>query len=180
VDIKEAEEKMKKAIEATRNNFNSIRTGRASTSLLDRVIVDYYGVPTALKSLANISTPDSTTLYIQPYDRSAYKSIEKALSESDLGLTPNNDGGSIRLNIPPLTQERRKALVKNVQGLAEEGRVAMRNIRRDAIDALRKSKTASEDQTRDFQAAIQKLTDKYIEQVESLTKAKEKEILGMD
>jgi len=180
MDVKEAEDKMKKAVEATSSNFNSIRTGRASASLLDRILVDYYGMPTPLKSVANVTIPDSSTLYIQPYEKSVAKAIEKALSESDLGLTPNNDAGNIRLNIPPLTQERRKALVKNIQTLAEEGRVAIRNIRRDAIDSIRrkeKDKTASEDQVRDFQATVQKLTDKYIEQVDKLTLTKEKEIL---
>jgi len=182
MEVKEVEEKMKKAVEATRNNFNSIRTGRASAALLDRIVVEYYGVPTPLKSLASVSTPDSMTLMIQPFDRSSAKSIEKAISESDLGLTPNNDSGSIRLNIPPLTQDRRKGLVKQVQGLAEEGRVAVRNIRRDAIDSLRrkeKDKSIPEDQARDLQAAVQKLTDKYIDQVDKLTAEKEKDILAV-
>ncbi len=180
MEIKEVEEKMQKSLEATRSNFNSIRTGRASASLLDRILVDYYGTPTPLKSLANISTPDSSTITIQPYERSAGKSIEKAIAESDIGLTPNNDNGMIRLNIPPLTQDRRKTLVKTLQGSAEEGRVALRNHRREAIDAMRrkeKDKSVSEDQVRDFQNAIQKLTDKYIEQVDKLTTAKEKEIM---
>jgi ribosome recycling factor len=179
MNLKDAEEKMKKTVEATGQNFNSIRTGRASASLLDRITVDYYGVPTPLKSVANISTPDSMTLMIQPYERSSTKAIEKAISESDIGLTPNNDNGSIRLNIPPLTQERRKTLVKNIQNLAEESRVGIRNIRRDALDAKKKDKAASEDQVRDFQAAIQKLTDKHIEQVDKLTVAKEKEIVTL-
>ncbi|WP_218082266.1 ribosome recycling factor [Anthocerotibacter panamensis] len=180
MDVKSVEENMKKAVEATRNNFNSIRTGRASATLLDRITVEYYGSPMALKSLANVSTPDASTLLIQPFERSSAKSIEKAISESDLGLTPNTEGGSIRLNIPPLTQERRKTLVKTVQGLAEEGRVAVRNHRREAIDTMRrkeKDKTVSEDQSRDFQTAVQKLTDKYIGEVDKLYAAKEKEIL---
>ncbi|WP_287130093.1 ribosome recycling factor [Candidatus Cyanaurora vandensis] len=179
MDVKEVEDKMKKAIEATRNNFNSIRTGRASASLLDRITVEYYGVPTALKSLATVSTPDAMTLLIQPFDRSSAKGIEKAIAESDLGLTPNNDSGSIRLNIPPLTQERRKSLVKLAQGLTEDGRIAIRNIRRDAIDGLRRDKSLSEDQVRDTQATVQKLTDKYIEQVDKLAAEKEKDIMSV-
>ncbi len=180
MEIKEIEARMKKALESMQGNFNSIRTGRASASLLDRITVDYYGSPTGLKSLATISNPDSSTLLIQPFDRSALKNIEKAIQESDLGLPPNNDGTGIRLNIPPLTQDRRKALVKNLQALVEEGRVAVRNIRRDGVDITRrreKDKEISEDQSRDLQAAIQKLTDKHIEQIEKLATAKEKEIM---
>lgn len=179
MNLSETDQKMRKAIEATANNFNTIRTGRASISLLDRISVEYYGTPTPLKSLATINTPDASTIFIQPFDRTSLKGIEKAIMESDLGLPPNNDGKAIRLNIPPLTAERRKDLVKMLTKLAEEGRVAIRNIRRDAIDELRKQeKDASlpEDESRDLQEEIQKLTDKAIQQVEKLLESKEKEV----
>ncbi|BDI17234.1 ribosome-recycling factor [Nostoc cf. commune SO-36] len=138
--LAEAESTMQKTVEATQRAFNSIRTGRANASLLDKVLVDYYGSPTSLKSLANISTPDATTILIQPYERNTLNIIEKAISLSDVGLTPSNDGSVIRLNIPPLTSERRKEFVKMASKYAEEGRVAIRNIRRDAIDAIRKTR----------------------------------------
>ena len=142
--LTDVEARMQKAVEATQHNFNSVRTGRANASLLDRITVEYYGAETHLKALANISSPDATTLMIQPFDRSSMRAIEKAISESDIGLTPNNDGSSIRLNIPPLTTDRRKELVKMVSKLAEEGKVAVRNVRRDAIDSLRKLEKAKE------------------------------------
>jgi ribosome recycling factor len=144
VKLTDVEARMQKAVEATQHNFNSVRTGRANASLLDRITVEYYGAETHLKALANISSPDATTLMIQPFDRSSMRAIEKAISESDIGLTPNNDGSSIRLNIPPLTTDRRKELVKMVSKLAEEGKVAVRNVRRDAIDSLRKLEKAKE------------------------------------
>jgi ribosome recycling factor len=144
VKISDTEQTMRKAIDATANNFSTIRTGRASTSLLDRLNVEYYGTPTPLKTLATVSTPDASTVMIQPYDRSSLKLIEKAIMESDIGLPPSNDGKSIRLNIPPLTAERRKDLTKVVARLAEEGRVAVRNIRRDAIDTIRKEEKNSQ------------------------------------
>lgn len=134
--LSEVESKMKKAVEATQQSFNSLRTGRANSALLDRVTVDYYGMETPLKSLANISTPDSTTITVQPYDKGSMEQIEKAISMSDIGLTPNNDGEVIRLNIPPLTSERRQELVKLAGKYAEEGRVSVRNIRRDAIEEV--------------------------------------------
>lgn len=171
---------MQKAVEATQHNFNSVRTGRANASLLDRITVEYYGAETNLKSLANISSPDSTTLQIQPFDRSTMRAIEKAISESDIGLTPNNDGSSIRLNIPPLTTDRRKELVKMVSKLAEEGKVAIRNIRRDAIDSLRKlekSKEISEDDSKSQQEQVDKLTEKFVKSIDKVTTEKEKEIL---
>ncbi|GAP94654.1 ribosome recycling factor [Leptolyngbya sp. NIES-2104] len=170
---------MKKAIDAVRRDFNTIRTGRANSSLLDKITVEYYGTETPLKQLANISTPDSTTIQIQPYDRSAMNSIEKAISLSDIGLTPNNDGQSIRLNIPPLTSDRRKELVKLAAKYAEAGKVSIRNIRRDGVDAVKKQekdKEISEDQARDTQEKIQKLTDKYIAEVEKVLAEKEKDI----
>jgi ribosome recycling factor len=151
VKLNEVESRMQKAIDATQSNFNTVRTGRASTSLLDRIHVDYYGSPTPLKSLANISTPDSTTITIQPYDKGSMAQIERAIAESDIGLMPNNDGQVIRLNIPQPTAERREELIKTVAKLAEEGKVAIRNVRRDAIDSVRKQEKAkeiSEDESR--------------------------------
>jgi ribosome recycling factor len=170
---------MQKAVEATQHNFNSVRTGRANASLLDRITVEYYGAETHLKALANISSPDATTLMIQPFDRSSMRAIEKAISESDIGLTPNNDGSSIRLNIPPLTTDRRKELVKMVSKLAEEGKVAIRNVRRDAIDSLRKlekAKEISEDDSKSQQEQVDKLTEKFVKTIDKVTAEKEKEI----
>ncbi len=180
--LAEVKDNMQKSIEATQRAFNTIRTGRANASLLDRITVDYYGTETQLKSLANISTPDATTIAIQPYDKSSMGQIEKAISISDLGLTPNNDGQTIRLNIPPLTEQRRKELAKQASKLAEEGKVALRNIRRDAVDAVRKqekNREISEDEARDLQEQIQKVTDQYTEKVEELLSSKEKEILTL-
>jgi len=180
VKLAETEALMKKAIEATQRSFNTIRTGRANTSLLDRVTVEYYGAPTPLRSLASINTPDASTIMIQPFDRNSLNTIEKAISMSDIGLTPNNDGSTIRLNIPPLTSDRRKELVKSVAKLAEEGRVSIRNVRRDAVDSVRKqskSSEISEDEARDLQDQVQKLTDKYIAKVDELLAEKEKDIM---
>lgn len=175
----DVEDHMKKAIEATQRSFNTIRTGRASTSLLDKVSVEYYGTPTSLKALANISTPDSSTIQIQPYDRGSLAIIEKAISMSGLGLMPNNDGSAIRLNIPPLTSDRRKELVKLATKYSEEGKVSVRNIRRDAVDAVKKqekAKEVSEDESKDVQDKIQKLTDKYVAEVDRVLAGKEKDI----
>lgn len=177
--LTEIKEHMQKTIEATQRSFNTIRTGRASTSLLDRIVVDYYGTETPLKSLANISTPDATTITIQPYDRGSMSDIEKAIAMSDLGLTPNNNGETIRLNIPPLTSERRQQLVKMAGKLAEEGKVGLRNIRRDAIDTVRKQEKnseISEDESRSLQDEIQKITDQYTKKIDELLAVKEKEI----
>lgn len=179
VKLADVESHMEKAVESTQRSFNTIRTGRANSSLLDKVMVEYYGTPTALKSLANISTPDASTIAIQPYDRSSLSLIEKAISLSDVGLTPSNDGSVIRLNIPPLTSERRKELVKVAAKYAEEGKVSIRNIRRDAVDSVRKQEKSSEiteDEARDLQDKIQKMTDKYIGKVEKLLADKEKDI----
>ncbi|MBD2316264.1 ribosome recycling factor [Phormidium tenue] len=176
--LTDVEARMQKAVEATQHNFNSVRTGRANASLLDRITVEYYGA-THLKALANISSPDATTLMIQPFDRSSMRAIEKAISESDIGLTPNNDGTSIRLNIPPLTTDRRKELVKMVSKLAEEGKVAIRNVRRDAIDSLRKlekAKEISEDDSKSQQEQVDKLTEKFVKTIDKVTAEKEKEI----
>jgi len=179
VKLTDVESHMQKAIEATQRSFNTIRTGRANASLLDRVMVEYYGSPTPLKSLASINTPDGSTITIQPYDRNSLNSIEKAISLSDLGLTPNNDGQIIRLNIPPLTSDRRKEFVKMAAKFAEEGKVSIRNIRRDAVDSVRKQEKNSEipeDDAKDLQDKIQKLTDKYTAKIDDLLAEKEKDI----
>ena len=177
--LTDVESHMQKAIEATQRSFNTIRTGRANASLLDRVMVEYYGSPTPLKSLASINTPDGSTITIQPYDRNSLNLIEKAISLSDLGLTPNNDGQIIRLNIPPLTSDRRKEFVKMAAKFAEEGKVSIRNIRRDAVDSVRKQEKNSEipeDAAKDLQDKIQKLTDKYTAKIDDLLAEKEKDI----
>ncbi|BAY36448.1 ribosome recycling factor [Nostoc sp. NIES-2111] len=177
--LAEAESKMQHTVEATQRSFNTIRTGRANASLLDKVSVEYYGTPTPLKSLANISTPDATTILIQPYDKGSLNIIEKAISLSDVGLTPSNDGSTVRLNIPPLTSDRRKELVKLAAKYAEEGRVAIRNIRRDAIDSIRKQEKnaeVSEDESKDQQDKLQKLTNKYTARIDELLAEKEKDI----
>ncbi len=177
--LADAESHMQKAVEATQRSFNTIRTGRANASLLDRVVVEYYGTPTPLKSLASMNTPDASTITIQPYDKNALTLIEKAISLSDIGLTPSNDGQIIRLNIPPLTSERRKEFVKMAGKLAEEGKVSIRNIRRDVVDAVRKQEKNSEiskDESQDMQDKVQKLTDKYTAKIEQLLAEKEKDI----
>jgi ribosome recycling factor len=180
VKLPEIESQMQKAVESTQRSFNTIRTGRANVSILDRVVVEYYGTPTPLKSLANINTPDASTITIQPYDRSMLNLIEKAINLSDVGLTPNNDGSIVRLNVPPLTSDRRKEFVKLAAKLAEEGKVSIRNIRRDAVDSVRKqekSSDISEDEARDLQDKIQKLTDKYTTKVEQILSEKETDIM---
>lgn len=177
--LADVESNMQKTVEATQRSFNTIRTGRANASLLDRVTVEYYGTQTPLKSLANISTPDASTITIQPFDRGSVSVIERAISLSDVGLTPNNDGSTIRLNIPPLTTERRKEFVKVVGKYAEEGRVAIRNIRRDAVDSVRKQEKnheLPEDEAKDLLDKIQKVTDKYIAKIDQFLAEKEKDI----
>lgn len=176
----DARERMEKAIENVRSSFNSIRTGRANPAILDKLEVEYYGTPVVLKSIAQISTPDASSLLVQPYDKSSLKSIEKAIVTSDLGMTPNNDGEVIRLSLPQLTSERRKELSKVVAKQAEEGKVAIRNIRRDAIksyEKLEKEKKLSEDNVKDLSADLQKVTDEYMKKIESIYKQKEKELL---
>jgi ribosome recycling factor len=171
---------MQKAVESTQRSFNTIRTGRANASILDRVQVEYYGVPTPLKTLANISTPDASTITVQPFDRSSLSLIERSISLSDVGLTPNNDGSIIRLNIPPLTSDRRKEFVKIAAKYAEEGKVSIRNIRRDAVDSIRKQEKSSEiaeDEARDLQDKVQKLTDKYVAKIDETLASKEKDIM---
>ncbi|SBO42538.1 ribosome recycling factor [Cyanobium sp. NIES-981] len=174
------EASMRKSVDAALRNFNTIRTGRANPSLLDKISVEYYGAETPLRSLASLSTPDSQTIQIQPFDTSAMGLIEKAIAMSDLGLTCNNDGRVIRINIPPLTEDRRKELCKIAAKYAEEGKVALRNNRRDGIDRIKKLEKdgeLSEDQSHDEQEKVQKLTDKFIEELEKHLKEKEAEIL---
>jgi len=174
------EASMSKSLDATQRTFNTIRTGRANPSLLDKIQVEYYGSDTPLKALANLSTPDAQTIQIQPFDTSAMAVIEKAIATSDLGLTCNNDGKVIRINIPPLTEDRRKELCKLASKYAEEGKVALRNIRRDAIDKVNKQEKEgelSEDQSRDQQDNIQKLTDRFIADLEKQLAEKEADIL---
>ncbi|MDJ0509590.1 MAG: ribosome recycling factor [Crocosphaera sp.] len=178
--LDDLKDNMQKSVEATQRSFNTIRTGRANSAILDRVTVDYYGTETQLKSLANISTPDATTIMIQPYDKGSMGQIEKAIQMSDVGLTPNNDGNVIRLNIPALTEERRKELVKLASKMAEEGKVAIRNIRRDAIDEVRKQEKnsdISEDESRGLQDDVQKVTDGFTSKIDELLATKEKDIM---
>jgi ribosome recycling factor len=176
----DAGERMQKSVEATRNEFSTVRTGRASPHLLDRIDVDYYGATTPLRQLANISASEARLLTVTPYDKSSIKAIEKSIMESDIGLTPSNDGSVIRLTIPELTEERRKELVRIVHGIAEEGRVAIRNVRRDIMHDLRELKKegdVGEDEERRSEAELQKLTDKHIGEIDSFLSGKEEEIL---
>ena len=178
--LQDASEHMTKSVEATRGKFGSIRTGRASTALLDRVQIDYYGTQTPLKQLANVSASEARLLTVTPYDKSSIKAIERAILESDIGLTPNNDGQIIRLQVPELTEERRRDLVKVVRGLAEEGRVAIRNIRRDVMHDLRELRDAGEagaDDEHRAEEALQKLTDEKIAELDGILKGKEAEIM---
>ncbi|MDP9294416.1 MAG: ribosome recycling factor [Actinomycetota bacterium] len=178
--IQDAREHMDKSVDATRHKFGSVRTGRASPALLERVNVDYYGAPTPLRQLATINASEARLLTVQPYDKGSMKAIERAILESDVGLTPNNDGQIIRLQIPELTEERRKQLVKVVRNLAEEGRVAIRNIRRDVMHDLRELRDAGEagsDDEHRAEDALQKLTDQKVAELDGLLKGKEDEIL---
>lgn len=178
--FQEAEEKMKKTVEAMRKDLTSIRAGRANPALLDKVQVDYYGTMTPINQLATISAPEPRLLVIQPWDKSVIASIEKAILKSDLNLNPSNDGNIIRIPIPQLTQERRMELVKLVKKKAEEYRVHIRNIRREANDkikSLEKDKSISEDEAKRAQDKIQKITDSYIEQVDTVLSNKEEEIM---
>ncbi|CAJ1315540.1 ribosome recycling factor [Paenibacillus sp. PK4536] len=174
-----AEERMEKAIQALSRDLSTLRAGRASSSILDRVQVEYYGALTPLNQLANISTPDSRTLIIQPWDKSSLAEIERAIMKSDLGLTPANDGNIVRLSIPALTEERRSELVKLTKKFGEESKVAIRNIRRDANEDIKKLEKTdiSEDESRRHQEDVQKLTDKFIAEVDNVLASKEKEIM---
>lgn len=178
--LTDARDQMQKSVEATRQKFTSVRTGRASTALLDRIMVEYYGAQTPLKQLATVSAPEARLLTVQPYDKGSIRGIEKAIQESDVGLVPNNDGQLIRLQVPELTEERRKQLVKVVRNLAEEGRIAIRNIRRDTMHDLRELRDAGEagsDDEHRAEEALQKLTDEKVSELDALLKGKEEEIL---
>lgn len=176
---KNAEERMDKAIGALQRDLQTLRAGRATPALLDRVQVEYYGALTPVSQLANVNTPDSRTLFIQPWDKTSISAIEKAIMKSDLGLTPSNDGSAIRITIPPLTEERRADLVKMTKKYGEEAKVAIRNIRRDANDDVKKMEktTISEDESRRHQEDIQKATDRFIAEVDKVLVVKEKEIM---
>src|SRR5439155_4799096 len=178
--LDDARERMVKWLESAQHEFSTVRTGRASPSLLDRVVVDYYGAMTPLNQLATISAPEARLLTIQPYDKSSIKAIEKAINESDIGLNPSNDGNLVRLVVPELTEERRHELVKVVRQLAEDGRIAIRNVRRDTMHQLRELKAegeASSDDEHRAEVELQKLTDNRVSELENVLKAKEKEIL---
>ena len=178
--LQDARERMEKSVAAIRQEFASVRTGRASPALLDRIAVDYYGTSTPLRQLATISAPEARLLTVHPYDKSSIRAIEKAIMESDVGLTPNSDGAVIRLAIPELTEERRRQLVKVVHGIAEEGRVAIRNIRRDVMHDLRELKTEGEvgsDDEHRAEGELQKLTDARVAELDALMHNKEAEVL---
>ena len=176
------EEKMKKTIAVLESDYATIRAGRANPHVLDKIMVDYYGTPTPIGQLASVATPDSRTITIQPWDRGAFSGVEKAILKSDLGLTPINDGKIIRISIPPLTEDRRKELVKVARKYGEEAKVAVRNIRRDGNDQLKKlekDKTISEDDLKKATDEMQKLTDKYVARVDERGQGKEKEIMEL-
>jgi ribosome recycling factor len=178
--LADAKERMQKSVESTRNEFSTIRTGRASPHLLDRLVIDYYGAQTPLKQLAQVAATDARMLTVTPYDKSSIGTIEKAVMESDLGLTPSNDGNVIRLSIPELTEERRRDLVKIVHNIAEQGRVAVRNIRRDIQHDLRELKSEGEvgsDDEHRAETELQKLTDARVGEIDKLLAGKEEEIL---
>lgn len=180
--LKDAEERMKSALAVLEDDLRGMRTGRASTGLVEKLEVEYYGTPTPLYQLATLSVPEPQMIMIRPFDKTSLKTIERAILASDLGLTPNNDGTVIRLNIPPLTQERRLELQKLVGRRVEEARIAVRNVRRSAIDDLRefeKEKLISEDESKRGQDEVQKLTDKYIQLIEEAGKRKEAEIMEL-
>lgn len=174
------EEKMEKAINQLKREFGAIRSGRANPMILDKVMVDYYGTPTQLRQMSQVTVQEGTTLVISPYDKSVMKDIEKAIIKAEIGITPNSDGIVIRLAFPPLTEERRREITKDVRKIGEESKVAMRNIRRDMVDDLKKlekSENLPEDVVKDNQDEIQKLTDKYVRIIEVSVEEKEKEVL---
>jgi ribosome recycling factor len=177
---KDAKSGMESALDDVRRRLGTVRTGRASVSILDNITIEYYGTPTALNQVANVSAPEPQLVTVQPWDPSILNQIEKAIQASDLGINPSNDGRIIRIPIPPLTQERRKQLAKVVRDIAEEHRTAVRNVRRDANERLKKllkDKKVTEDEERDGLDEIQKLTDSYVEKINDLAKAKENEIM---
>ncbi|MFP4563963.1 MAG: ribosome recycling factor [Spirochaetia bacterium] len=176
----DAKDRMDKSIESLKNDFNTIRTGRASSSLFDKIKVEYYGTPTPLNQVATISVPEARLVVIQPWDPTVLNEIEKAIQKSELSLNPSNDGKVIRINIPPLTEERRKEYVKMAKNMAEQARVAVRNIRRDANDSIKKKEKdgdITEDQSKKGHDEIQEMTDKHIEKIDALLEEKEKEIM---
>ena len=177
--VSDAKASMDKAIEHADNELNKIRAGKASPSMLDDVMVDYYGTATPLSQIGSVNTPDARTIVIQPWEKTLLGAIEKAIMEANLGVNPQNDGVIIRINVPPLTEERRRDLVKKAKGEAEHGKIAIRNIRKDANEKIRKLKTegVSEDEMKTGEAEVQKLTDAYIVKVDQLTEAKEKDIM---
>src|ERR1700691_5812432 len=180
--LEDARARMAKSVEATQHEFATVRTGRASPALLERIVVDYYGAQTPLNQLATISAPEARLLSVQPYDKSSIKAIEKAINESDVGLTPSNDGNVVRLVVPELTEERRRELVKVLRNLAEEGRVAVRNVRRYTMQHLRELKAegeASSDDEHRAEIELQKLTDGRIAELDNVLKSKEAEILAV-
>ncbi len=177
MEIKTVEEKMAKAIEALEHNLTKVRTGRANPNLLDHIEVDYYGCPTPINQIASISVQEGKTLCIKPYDASSLKDIEKAINASDIGLPPLNDGSVVRITMPVLTEETRKGFCKDISKFAEEAKVAIRNIRRDGNEEVKKDKTLPEDTSKDLQDQIQKLTDKYVTKADEVAKAKEKEVM---
>jgi len=179
---KDAEQKMKKTVEATQHDFSTIRTGRANPTLLDGILADYYGTPTPISQMATVSVPESRQLLITPYERSAVAAIEKAIKNSDLNINPVNDGVALRLTIPPLTEDRRKEFVKLLSKKVEDGKVSIRNIRRDANDSFKglvKKSEASEDDSKRAQDNLQKLTDRYIAEIDQIAKAKEAELMAV-
>jgi ribosome recycling factor len=178
--IEDARDRMARSVDAIRHEFSSVRTGRANPALLDRVIVDYYGAQTPLKQLATINAPEARLITIQPYDASSIKAIEKAILESDVGLTPNNDGKLIRLSVPELTEDRRKQMVKVARGIAEEGRISIRNIRREVMQDLRELKNEGEigsDEEHRAEGELQKVTDARIHELDEILEHKEADIL---
>ena len=180
--LKIYEEKMEKSINSVAADFAAVRAGRANAAVLDRISVDYYGVPTPIQQVASVGSPDPRTLMIQPWDKSCLKLIERAILESDLGINPQNDGASIRLSFPQLTEERRKELVKQIHKYAENGKVAIRNIRRDAMDAFKKMQKASEiteDDLKDLEKKLQKLTDDKCKEIDNVLAAKERELMAV-
>ncbi len=178
--LEKADSKMNKTVEALGKELGSIRAGRANPGVLDKVSVDYYGTMTPVNQMAAVSVPDARTLMIQPWDASSLKAIEKAILATDIGITPNNDGKVIRLNFPPLTEERRKDLAKEIHKYGEEGKVAVRSVRRDAIEKIKaklKAKEITEDDVKDGEKDVQKYTDKYCDEIDKMVAAKEKEIM---
>ena len=182
MDYTNLKERMEKSIGAYQEKLSEIRAGRANPAILNKISVEYYGVPTPINQVAGISVPEARMIVIQPWDASVLKAIEKAILASDIGLNPNNDGKVIRLNFPELTEERRKELVKDIKKIAEEARVSVRSIRRDGMDDLKnelKNSEISEDEKTDLEEKVQKLTDKYVAEIDKILEAKEKDIMNI-